>query len=83
MESHPDGIIYHKESDRFKGDKLVTYALAQFVVTATIFAVVFFFSLSSLFLPHFAWERHIELLGKSPEIMIVQKILRCLLHKEN
>ena len=47
MESHPDGIMYHKESDRFKGDKLVTYALAQFVVTATIFAVVFFFSLSS------------------------------------
>ena len=54
MESHPDEIMYCKESDRFKGDKLVTYALAQFVVTATIFAVVFFFSLSPLTLPHFA-----------------------------
>ena len=54
MESHPVEIMYHKESDGFKGDKLVTYALAQFVVTATIFAVVFFFSLSPLTLPHCA-----------------------------
>lgn len=39
----------------------MTYALAQFVVTATIFAVVFFFSLSPLTLPHFALERHKEM----------------------
>ena len=53
VESHPDEIMYSKESDSF--------TVAQFLVTVTVFAVVFFFRLSSLSLPHFALERHIEM----------------------
>ena len=46
--SSPNEIMYSKESDSFKGDKLVTYTQReQFVVTATVLYHGFSLSLAS------------------------------------